>query len=244
MFHRVTQIALAAGLTLAIAGPVAAIPAAAQGLSGHAQVAQAEQKPKRHPGKRLYMRNTCIACHGRDGAMAIMDYPNVAGQDEKYIIAQIEDIMEGKRTGSPDATGNPRAQGMRGALVTPEGQPRLDKETIKTIADWLASLEPAKLAAPETPLDPNNVAAGEKLYAKMKCRTCHGKDGNKPLKGYPYIAGQKRAYLVAQMTDIRDKKRTNGKVKAMYPMIKKASDDDIAQLADYLSQVERASGKK
>lgn len=198
-----------------------------------------KKKKKRHPGKKVYMRKTCLACHGKNGKGAIADYPNLAGQDKKYMIAQIKDIMSGKRTGSPDATGNPRAQGMKGALVTPEGEPRLTEQEIKDVSDWLAAMEPAKPAVPETPPSEESLKKGKKLY--KKCKSCHGKEGKKPLKGYPYIAGQKKAYIVTQMKDIRDKVRTNGKSKMMRATVKKLKDADIEALADYLSQIDRTA---
>lgn len=197
-----------------------------------------KKKKKRDPGKRLYMTNTCIACHGRNGRGAMLDYPNLAGQDAKYMTAQIKDIMAGKRTGSPDATGNPRSQGMRGALVTPDGKDRITKDQIKKIVAWLAKQKPAAPVKPEKPIPADNIKKGEKLY-KKKCRSCHGKNAMKPLKGYPIIAGQKHAYLMTQMLDIKSKARTNGKSKLMYSTVKKMSDTDIGLLADYLSQIDR-----
>ena len=204
-----------------------------------ASTAEAAKK-KRHPGKRLYLRSTCIACHGKNGKKAIMDYPNLAGQDEKYMVNQIKDIMKGKRKGSPDATGNPRSYGMKGVMVTPDGKERITLDQIKTIAQWLAKLEPAKPIAPEKPFDAKRVAAGKKLY-KKKCKVCHGKEGKKPKKGYPYVAGQKRAYLVIQMKDMKSKARKSGKSNTMFPVIKKIKDDQIESLADYLSQIDRTA---
>ena len=198
----------------------------------------AADKPKRDPAKKLYMKKTCMACHGKNGRKAMLEYPNIAGQDEKYLVTQMEDIIAGKRTGSPDATGNPRSQGMRGALVTAKGERRITKAEVKQLAKWLAKQKPADLKAPKTPLDPASVEAGQKLY-KKKCKACHGKAGKKPLKGNPFVAGQKRAYLYAQMVDIRDKARTSKKLAGMFNVVKKMSDEDLGNLSDYLSQVDR-----
>ncbi len=200
--------------------------------------ASAADKPKRDPAKKLYMTKTCMACHGKNGRKAMLDYPNLAGQDEKYMVRQIEDIISGKRTGSPDATGNPRSEGMRGALVTAEGERRISKDEVKMISKWLAKQKPADLKPPKEPLDPASVEAGKKLYSK-KCKACHGREGKKPLKGNPYVAGQKRAYIYTQMVDIRNKDRKGPKLAGMYGIVKKMSDDDFANLADYLSQVDR-----
>jgi len=206
------------------------------------QIAAADAKKKRDPGKRLYGPRGglgCIACHGRNGAKAIKDYPNIAGQDAKYIENQIEDIMEGKRVASVDpADGKPRTSGMKGALLTPDGKPRMTKEEIKQVAKWLSGLEPAVVKQAE-PLDPANVEAGEKLFKKYKCKNCHGKEGKKPLRSYPVIAGQKVAYLVNQLNDFRNKVRDNGKSKTMFAFVRKIKDDEVQQIAEYLSQVKR-----
>ncbi|MCW9033827.1 MAG: c-type cytochrome [Alphaproteobacteria bacterium] len=206
------------------------------------ETAPKKAKKKKHPGKRVYGARGgfgCLACHGRNGAKAIKDYPNVAGQDKKYIENQIKHIMNGKRVSSIDpADGQPRTAGMKGALLTPDGEPRMTKQQIKDVAAWLSSLKPAKIKEPAEPLDPARVAKGAKLY-KKSCKSCHGKEGKKPLKGNPYVAGQKIPYLVNQMMDIKNKVRKNGRSKTMVPVIKKFSDDDIKVVAEYLSQVKR-----
>ncbi len=241
--------AFAIGATLAMTQFTSA-PAHAAGLNdsdGVLQLAANEATPKKakkkkHPGKTLYGPRGglgCMACHGRNGAKAIKDYPNIAGQDKKYIENQIKHIISGKRVSSIDpADGQARTAGMKGALLTPTGEPRVTKKQMKDLADWLSSLEPAVNKDPAEPLDPAQIKAGAKLY-KKKCKTCHGKEGKKPLKGNPYVAGQKINYLVNQMMDIKNKVRTNGRSKTMYPVIKKFSDDDIKALAAYLSQVKR-----
>ena len=184
-------------------------PAAAQPAA--AVVAAKPKKKKRHPGRKIYRRKgACAACHGRNGQRAISYYPAIAGQDKKYAIQQIKDIMKGKRKGGIDKdTGHHRAASMRGALVSPDGDFRITDDDIAQMADWLKDLPPAKPKTPETPIPAENIATGKKLY--KKCISCHGKEGKKPLKGYPYIAGQKREYIFMQLIDIRDKTRTNGK---------------------------------
>ncbi len=216
----------------------ASAPPAAAAASTAAPAASG--KKKRHPGRKVYLRKgACAACHGRKGQRAISYYPSIAGQDKKYMIQQIRDIMSGKRVGGTDeATGHPRTQAMHGALVAADGSLRITKEDIVQMADWLTNLPPAKPKAPETPIPAENIATGKKLF--KKCISCHGKEGKKPLKGYPYVAGQKREYLLMQLMDIRDRVRTNGKTKVMLPFVKKLSNEQMAMIADYLSQIDRS----
>lgn len=215
------------------AAPAAAAPAAT-GAPGAVDL-------KKHPGRTVYLKKgACAACHGRDGAKGISYYPAIAGLDKKYLINQINDILTGKRKGGIDtATNHPRTESMVGALVAPDGKLRVDPTDIEQMADWLSLSSPGTPPAPETPIAPESRAAGEKLYAK--CVACHGKEGKKPLKGYPHLAGQKRIYLVQQMTDIRDGIRTNGLTKLMLPFVKKLTDAEIGQLADYLAPIDRSA---
>ncbi len=233
--HRHVVWALGLGVALSLAGGITGQP-----LGVTATAKAEEAKKKKHPGKRLYMRRTCIACHGRNGARAIQDYPNLAGQDKKYLINQTLDIISGKRKASPDAQGKPRTEAMVGALISPQGEVRITKEEVEKIADWLSQLPPAKPNPPKD-LKPEDIEAGKKLYKKKRCQTCHGKRGDKPLKAYPYIAGQKYAYIINQMKDIRDKVRTNGKVKVMFNFVKKLKDEEIAQIAAWLSTIDRTA---
>lgn len=225
------------------AKPVAATPKAkapeATTPAATPVVAAKPKKKKRHPGRKVYLRKgACAACHGRKGQRAISYYPAIAGQDKKYMIQQINDIMKGKRKGGIDTdTGHHRAEAMRGALVAPDGSFRITKDDVIQMADWIKGLAPAKPKTPETPIPAENIAAGKKLF--KKCVSCHGKEGKKPLKGYPFVAGQKRQYVYMQLIDIRDKIRTNGKSKLMLPFVKKLTDEQIGSISDYLSQVDR-----
>ncbi len=184
-------------------------------------------------GRALFRGKTCIACHGKDGAKAIQNYPELAGQEKSYLYNQMKDIASGARVSGKDERGYPRSQGMKDImhLVT-------DPE-LKAIADWLATVPlpaPRKL---DPPVTPETMEAGKKAYTQGGCQTCHGADGLKPLPTYPLIAGQKREYIALQMTELRDGIRTNGKSKLMLPFAKKLSNEQIELIATYLSQIER-----
>lgn len=216
----------------------ASLPDYSISFTSSAEAAEKKKKKKRDPGKRLYMRKTCMACHGKGGVRSIQDYPNIAGQPKKYLAKQIKDILSGKRVGGTDKTGAMRTQPMVGALVTADGTVRISNDEIKKISAWLSKQPPAKPAETETPLSDKQTKAAKKLY-KKKCKSCHGKNALKPLKGYPVIAGQKKAYIIAQVNDVKNKIRKNGKIKSMYPQVKKLTDEQIDLLASYLSQIER-----
>jgi cbb3-type cytochrome c oxidase subunit III len=179
-------------------------------------------------GKKLFMTKTCIACHGKDGAKAILKYPNLAGQDAKYLAAQIRDIKSGARVAAKGDDGNPRTKGMADVLHL------VDDAQIDAISTWLASMPAPAPAAAE---NAERVAQGADLYKKNGCTSCHGPDGKKPLATYPTLAGMKKDYMVLQLKDIRDGVRTNGKVKLMVSFAKKLNDEQVELISEYLATV-------
>jgi cytochrome c553 len=78
-----------------------------------------------------------------------------------------------------------------------------------------------------------DVDAGKAL-AQKTCAACHGTDGMGLIDQYPNLAGQKAAYLAAQMKAFRDGSRQNP---IMSPMAKPLSDADIENLAAYFSHL-------
>jgi len=184
-------------------------------------------------GRALFRGKTCIACHGKDGAKAIQNYPELAGQEKTYLYNQMKDIASGTRVSGKDERGYPRSQGMKDIMHL------VSDPELKAIADWLATVPlpvPRKL---DPPVTPETMEAGKKAYTQGGCQTCHGVNGLKPLPTYPLIAGQKREYIALQMTELRDGIRTNGKSKLMLPFAKKLSNEQIELIATYLSQIER-----
>jgi len=75
--------------------------------------------------------------------------------------------------------------------------------------------------------------SGSALY--KKCMVCHGNRGQgKAGQKAPSIGGQHDWYLETQIANMRDGKRIN---KAMNPYVKKLSDQDIKDLAHYISKL-------
>lgn len=73
-----------------------------------------------------------------------------------------------------------------------------------------------------------DAAAGKARAAT--CVACHGANGISPNEMWPNLAGQKEAYLAAQIKAFRDGTRQNP---MMSPMAAGLSDADIANIAAY-----------
>lgn len=188
-------------------------------------------------GEEIYKTKTCVACHGPKGARAIQTYPATAGQNEKYILTQLQDIKSGKRIASTDpATGHPYTEGMAAIMHL------LVDDDMKKLAKYLSAQAPGKPKPLDPPPSPDDLAAGAAKFKQLGCVACHGVDGMKTtVATYPIVAGLQRDYLVRQMTDMRDGVRVNGQSKLMLGVIKKADDAAIAAIATYLSQIDRSA---
>ena len=70
------------------------------------------------------------------------------------------------------------------------------------------------------------------------CHSCHGFNGRGAFPVYPKLAGQKYVYLVNQLTKWRDGSRANDPMAQMRAVAKKLSDDDIHNVATFLTNAE------
>ncbi|MBW1695372.1 MAG: c-type cytochrome [Deltaproteobacteria bacterium] len=48
-------------------------------------------------GEKLYIYKFCVTCHGQKGISMAPNYPNLARQNERYLINQVKDIIAKKR---------------------------------------------------------------------------------------------------------------------------------------------------
>lgn len=166
---------------------------------------------------------TCTACHGATGVSPAPDWPNLAGQGEKYLIKQITEIKEGKRP-------VPQMAPFVGSL---------SRQDIEDISAFYASQ-----TAPAGVTDPRFISLGEALYKGgdskkgiPACSSCHlpTGSGNAPA-GYPHIAGQKTEYIIKQLKDFREGHRTNdGDTKIMRTIAEKLSNKEVEAVANYIS---------
>ena len=172
-------------------------------------------------GKALFADKGCTACHGEDAKTPLQEgYPKLAGMPADYVLNQLKDIKSGAR-----------ANGQTVEVMKPIVADLGDDE-MQALAAYVASLKEAATAASTAPATP-----GKTLFLTKTCVACHGKEGKKPLPGYPAIAGQDKTYIIAQAKDIKSGARANGKANAMQPVMHLVSDAEIDAIAEYLSTV-------
>ena len=166
---------------------------------------------------------TCTACHGPEGNSSSPMWPNIAGQNAPYILAQLQAFKSGARK-------NP--------LMSSQAM-LLSDEDMANLAVYFESLPPAAQAV----ADVNLIARGEALYrggnVKEKasaCLACHGPTGRgNPAAKYPALKGQHAAYTAKQLNDYANGTRTtDGQTHIMRDITARLNRDDIAALSSYV----------
>ena len=166
----------------------------------------------------------CGACHGPDGNSPAPNFPKLAGQGERYLTKQMQDIKSGKRT----------VLEMTGLLTN------LSDQDLADIAAYFASQKGSVGAA-----DPKLVARGEQLFrggnlekGLPACTGCHSPNGaGNATAGFPHLSGQHATYIAKQLTDFRKEeagRANDGDAMTMRTIARKLSDEDIAALSSYI----------
>ena len=78
-----------------------------------------------------------------------------------------------------------------------------------------------------------DVAAGETVYQK-DCRNCHGPTA-KGMAVFPKLTGNSADYIVDRLEKYRAGETVGPNTPLMAPLAKKLSDEDIANLAAYIT---------
>jgi cytochrome c553 len=80
-----------------------------------------------------------------------------------------------------------------------------------------------------------DAAAGKATYQSKGCIGCHGADGKSTNPANPVLNGREADYIQQQLMAFRSGERQNATMNAMAAML---SDEDVANIAAYLSSAE------
>jgi cytochrome c553 len=214
-------LALAPAFTLAGPPPPKQAGTESQGYKWNAQegekIEALKLKGNAKAGRDGY--EVCGACHLPSGAgRADGTFPQLAGQHSTVLIKQMADIRAGLRD-------NP--------TMYPFAKELTDAQELANVSAYIEGLcVPPDHGRFEGKDAAAQVATGKELYEKQ-CLECHGKSGEgDKAKFYPVIAGQHYAYLLRQMTEIRDGKRRNANPD-MVKIIKPYTDTQLVAISAY-----------
>lgn len=184
----------------------------------------------------------CAVCHG-DKAMGNdgMGSPRLANIGYVYIVKQLTNFAEDKRMDTVMQQMNGIAKGLseqdRRDLAAYENSfPRAselsDLNALKADGKKIGEAYKGEILVKYGRNGPD-VAAKDKVSA---CVSCHGYNGRGADPVYPKIGQQKYVYLVGQLTNWRAATRTNDPMGQMRAVAHNLTDDDINNVATFLSQ--------
>jgi cytochrome c553 len=169
-------------------------------------------------------QQVCSNCHGLTGNSISPIFPNLAGQLEGYVIAQLNGF---KSHGREDPAGFEYMWGLSRSLTD---------QQIKGLAAYFAAQKPAR-----QPIEgaASRIEAGKAIFANgvsaknvPACSSCHGAEGLGNA-GFPRIAGQHADYVVKQLLVFqRTDERPEGGI--MKVVAHELSRQDIENVAAYV----------
>lgn len=180
--------------------------------------------------------NTCSACHGVHGNSMMAQYPNLAGQNQSYLIKQLENFHTGART-------NQIMQAMVATIP-----PANFAADVKDLAYYFSQqkLNPkinANATDPKTTL--KVLTLGEHIYRSgmpasgiPACMACHEADGmgNGPM-AIPRLAGQHEQYVFTQLEQFSDGQRSNDPHSMMRMIASKLTKNQMTAVAFYVQSL-------
>lgn len=158
----------------------------------------------------------CVACHGPNGQSTQPAWPSLAGQTARYIVLQLRDFQAGRRADP---------------LMSPIAK-TLSATDIQTLAEHFSQQRPMSsgFAAQDA-----KIAQGRQIANDSLCTMCH-QGGFTGQNEVPVVAGQQYEYIVKQLKDFRDGRRTND-AGTMRAYTKGLTDEQIDALAQYITSL-------
>ena len=162
----------------------------------------------------------CVACHGLDGNSPLATNPNIAGQPQQYIAAQLGLYKSAKRK-------NAIMQGMAA---------NLSADDMKALGLYYSV---QKNKPNGTARDQALADKGQKIYragiAQLQvpsCAGCHGGQGAGIPALYPRVAGQYPDYLLEQLQRYASGERKNVQMQAIASRMRES---EMQAVAEYMA---------
>ena len=181
--------------------------------------------------------SACAACHGADGNGSDPQYPNIAGQSERYIAHQIALIASGQRGGT--------------AVAMVPFVKDLTPQDMRDIGAYFATQKAGAGLADDTVIADGAYKGmkffevGQQLYRGgdasrgiPACMACHGPSGaGNPGPAYPHLGGQRQDYAARRLQEYRTGTTTEKNpalFNIMAQVANKLTDQEIQALGTYL----------
>lgn len=172
----------------------------------------------------------CASCHGKDGANAESDVPNIGGFSAKYFAITMEHYKKKERlcvetkvrSGDKKGTTSDMCQVVKD----------LSDDDIKQVAEYFAG---KKFVRTAQKFDAALAAKGKSVHDKS-CEKCHSEAASKADDDAGILAGQKMHYLKEQTEFFLAGKRPMHK--KMKPKLEALSKDEVEAVINYYGSLQ------
>jgi len=199
---------------------------------------------------------SCASCHGEKGNSMLPLFPKLAGQNEGYLVKQMQAFKDGSRnnssmnamvSGLSDQDIQDIAAFYSAQTVSGNAAPQVNLDDLDDIDDNNELTASEKKAAKQALQDQHNalMAVGYDVYRNgdldneiSACIACHGPygEGNSPAS-FPALQGQHADYLIKTLTDFKTDARSNNSDNMMHMIAKKMTEEEIKALSYYVSSM-------
>jgi cytochrome c553 len=189
----------------------------------------------------------CTACHGANGVSPAPIFPNLVGQSTEYLYWS---LVEYKRARGP-------ASAMTSMVASLSDQDMRDLAAHFSAVTAEVGSSPPAASQGEPPQDATLLEAGQRIFndgnagrGVPPCQGCHGLEGSgHPLakqggsaraqayyRTYPLLKGQKADYVVARLTQYRERQlHDSSNDFIMQSVANQLDDDSIRSVAAWLA---------
>ena len=167
---------------------------------------------------------SCVACHGDNGISLNPVWPKLAGQNPKYLEAQLHEFKKGPGGKRNNAV-------MYGIAMT------LSDSDITNLSAYYASLKSSVGLVKDDYLDlGRNIYRGGNMDIKMQaCMSCHGPNGQgNYAAAIPMLSGQHSQYTYQQLKKFQASTRSNDYNKMMRNIVHRMTDEEMKAVASYI----------
>jgi len=193
----------------------------------------------------------CTSCHGAAGlGDDNMGTPRLSGQIYQFVAKQLDDFANDRRMDTTMYVMNANAKGLTpqdrkdvAAYVNAlEGNVFMGKHLQETSGGSdLAALKENGVELGQAHLGKAIVNYGDVARHIPACLSCHSFNGRGVEPMYPRIGEQKFVYIVNQLKKFREGSRTNDPMAQMRKVAKQLTDEDILNVATYLTKAPRTT---
>ena len=174
------------------------------------------------PTAATLVSDRCSTCHGLEGIATSPIFPSLAAQNQDYLVKQLRDFKSKRRASE---------------IMAPQVAD-LSDESIAALATFFSN-KPAKVNRVS---DDDLIPVGRYIYTKGNpwsgvpaCVGCHGEKAYGTVT-LPRLAGQNARYLLSQLKEFNQRKRTNDN-EVMHLVASRLTEMETKAVADYLSQL-------